>query len=358
MKILFAAGGSGGHITPALAVADVIQKKSKHTEIVFVSSNAALDDEIFSAHSQKYRRHTLSPAKFRRYFSPQNILDIFRAPRVFREAWKILRKEKPDLVFSKGGFVGFPIGMVAKILRIPVIIHESDIASGLANRMLRKISKKILTSFPTGEGEWVGTPIREEILNGDAKRGREFLGFPEKEKILLVIGGSQGAEIINQLLLFSLDELLKKACVVHISGRGKSARKDTNRYRSFPYLGSEYGDVLAAADLAISRAGANSLFEFAAQKKAILLLPLLSAANNHQKKNAEFFASRGAAKILYEDHLSSGEFQKTVSAFLEDETTRKNLEKNIATLAQNGASQRIAELLILTAKEVAERISL
>ncbi len=346
MKILFIAGGSGGHITPALAVADAVRRIAPETEILFVSSEKSIDDEVFKAHAYEYRRETLPAGKLRRHFSFQNLVDFFRFPSTFLSARKLLKKEKPDILFSKGGYVALPIGLAAKLLGIPVIIHESDAVPGLSNRILRKIALHMLTAFPSRLGECVGTPIREEIFRGDPEKGRKFLGFSPKEKILLVMGGSQGAEQINTLLLHALDAIEEKMSVVHISGKGKTTAKETRKYRHFPYLGAEYPDVLAAADIVVSRAGANSLFEFAAAKKPILLIPLLTAANDHQKKNAGFFSEKGMAIVVGGENPTSSEFQKAVIALAENDELRKKMSERIKVFGRKDSAEKIAHILL------------
>jgi len=346
MKVLFVAGGSGGHIIPALAVADALRAKFPNAELLFISSRSELDAEVFAAHSFSYQREQIATGKFRRYFDLQNFIDPFRFLAGIWQALRILKRERPDVIFSKGGFVALPVGIAAKLRGVPLVIHESDVVSGLTNRILKRLAAQVLTTFPAEQGIWVGTPVRAEIFRGDSERGRKFLGFSEDIPILLVMGGSQGAETINQLLLHALPALTEKICVVHLSGSGKSADKDHPRYRAFPYLGQEFPDVLAAADLIFSRAGANTLFELAAAKKPVMLLPLTSAANNHQVKNAAYFAEKGAAKVFFEENFTSADFQRVVLEFLADTDFQAELRKNVASLARPEAAEKIAEILV------------
>ena len=346
MNICFVAGGTGGHITPALAVADELRSTQKMTNIFFITSGNSLEKEIFSNHPHPYRQESISTGKLRRYFSLQNIFDMWRIPLGIFEARKLLQKEQPDVIFSKGGYVALPVGFAAKSLKIPFIIHESDTVPGIANRILYHTAKKVLTTFPQENGECVGTPLRSEVLHGNAEKGRRFLGFGKDQKIILVMGGSQGAEALNKLLLHSLEVLTKEVSIVHLAGKGKAAAQDSDQYKSFEYLGKEYPDVLMAADIVISRAGANSIFEFARTRKPTILLPLPSAANNHQWKNALYFAQRNAALVLDQEKITSNQFQSEVVSLVKNTKKQQELSKNIGNLVGNNATKKITQILL------------
>ncbi len=345
-KLLFVAGGSGGHITPVLAIADEVRKQDTTCKIVFISSHSKLDNDIFSAHPYTYKRISISTGKLRRYFSLQNIGDFFRFLKGILDAYILLRKEEPDMIFLKGGYVSLPVGIAARLQNISFTIHESDSVSGLANRILHRLAARTLSTFPTPNALHVGTPIRKNILSGETERGRRFLKFSTHKPIILIMGGSQGAETINQLVIHSLAFLRNHANVVHISGKGKSVESPTPAYRHFSYLGEEFGDVLWASDIVISRAGANSLFEIAAAQKPVIIIPLPSAANNHQVKNAEFFKQCGAAKILLEEDLTSAKFQETILKLLQNQNRKKMLAKNIALLTPLNSAKHIAQILL------------
>jgi UDP-N-acetylglucosamine--N-acetylmuramyl-(pentapeptide) pyrophosphoryl-undecaprenol N-acetylglucosamine transferase len=347
MKILFLAGGTGGHITPALAVADAVRERYRDIQIVFVSGTSLIDEAVFTGHNFAYRRHTLQTGKLRRYLSWRIFQDLWYFCTSFFQAWRILRTEKPDLIFAKGGHVALPLCLLAKLFRIPFVIHESDSAFGLTNRFLQSFATRVLTAFPPpkGKGEYVGTPVRTAITSGNADLGRAFLKAPANLPILLVMGGSQGSESMNRLLLLTKEVLAADAFIVHLSGSQKLAAPDSSVYRHYDYLGEEFGDVLQAAEVIVARAGANSLFEYAAAKKPMILIPLPSAAQDHQRRNAEFFQKEGAALVLEETTLTSAEFQKTIRELLHNTEQREKMKKAAANLLPKDSAGTIAAIL-------------
>lgn len=351
MKIVFIAGGSGGHIIPALAVADQLRHSAPEVEIIFVTSANVLDAEIIRKHSFRYPFQSIIAPKLRRYWSWQNIRDIFLLPVSLWQAYRFLRQENPDVLFSKGGYVALPFGFLARLFAIPLIIHESDLVSGLANRLLKKRATHVLSTFPQAGTQWVGTPIRQEITTGNAEKGRKFLDFSNNRSILLVTGGSQGAEQINQLLLHALPEITKEIDVVHLCGAGKTRAQNSKHYKAFDYIGKEFADVIAAADMVVSRSGANTLFELAAAAKPAILIPLISAANNHQQANADFFAAKKAAVVLDSETLTSATFQKAVLDLFSAPQKQREYAKNMHELYQPDAAKTIAEILMKSAKK-------
>lgn len=335
-RIVIVAGGSGGHITPALAVASELSAK----DVFFLCSRNHLDQEILSAAGVEFR--AIFAGKLRRYFSWENFLDFFRFWLGFFESFFLFIFRRPQVIFSKGGFVALPVGLAAWILRIPLVLHESDAEMGLANRVLSFFAKKILSSFHLPKSQFVGTPVRPLILAGDQKRGKEFLDFSDNKPILLIMGGSQGALFINNLVRKSLADLTKIANIVVIAGAEKTNFPLLESLRVYGFLNQELGDVLAAADLVVSRAGSNSLAELAALKKPTILIPLPSAANNHQQKNAETFAAKGATIILAQEKVVPADFIVTVHGLLKDEKQRKMLAKNIGSFFFPSSAQKIA----------------
>ncbi len=308
-KIVLTGGGTAGHVTPNLALVPELQRRG--WEITYIGARAGIEQRLAEQVGLPY--FGISSGKLRRYFDFQNFIDPFKIIKGVFEAYFLLKKIKPDLIFSKGGFVTVPVIFGAWLNRIPIIIHESDITPGLANKISLPFAQKVCVSFPETlktipRGIFTGLPIRAEILLGDAEMGRKFCGFTQKLPVLLVIGGSSGSEKINLAVRKILDQLLSKFQIIHCCGYGNIDPRLTNyaNYKQVEYLGAELADVLALADLAISRAGANSIFEFLALKKPHLLIPLSKAASRgDQILNAESFARLGYSQVLSESDLTS-----------------------------------------------------
>ena len=310
MRIVFTGGGTGGHVVPNLAVINELTKSKQEIEILYIGSKNGVSESLVSKCGINFKG--IHCGKLRRYFSLQNLLDIFKVPIGIAEAYKCLKTFKPDIVFSKGGYVSFPVVLAAAKLNIPVILHESDVVPGLANKIMAKFSKKICVSFEETKKYFhdhadkivvTGNPVRKEVLKGGIQKGYKLTGFKRTKAVLLVIGGSQGARQINDLIRASLDELLKKFQIVHIRGKGNldiSIKK--NGYKQFEYLHEEMKDVYAISDLIVSRGGANSLFEIANLKKKAVIIPLATdASRGDQIENAKVFANKIGWSVLSGD---------------------------------------------------------
>jgi len=261
-----------------------------------------------------------------------------------------LVKINPDVVFSKGGFVGVPVVIAAAILRIPIVIHESDFSPGLATRLTSRFARKICLSFPTeragGKIEITGNPIRGD---GDAERGRKFLNFGNERPIVLVTGGSSGANFLNNLLKKSFPLLANKVNLVWICGKNKKPnwQLPAINCRVFDFLDAEYLDVLAAADLVISRAGANAIFEIAAHEKASVLIPLpKKSSRGDQLENARFFEKNGAAMVLPQSHANPHDFVKLISWLTTDESRRQQIGTAAKKIAPENAAEKIARIIL------------
>lgn len=249
--------------------------------------------------------HPIRGGKLRRYLSWENVRDAFRVLQGYFDARKLLKKVRPDLVFSKGGFVTVPVVYAAKHLGIPAILHESDYSPGLANRLGTKAAEKVLVTFEDtlthvgNKGVWTGTPLRPAIYTGDRQRGLDFLGYDGSRPLLLVMGGSQGAQALNEALHAHLDQITDRFDVVQLSGKGKVIACDDDRCRQYEYIGEELPDLLAAADMALARSGANTVFELTALGIPAIYVPLpLSASRGDQIQNAEYARKRGYAAVL------------------------------------------------------------
>ena len=314
--VAFTGGGTAGHVVPALPVIDALLAEG--VRVSYIGSTSGLEERLLGTRSVTY--HGISTGKLRRYFSWENVRDIGRVLVGMVQAIRVLGS-RPQLVFSKGGFVSFPVVFAAWLRRIPVVAHESDQTPGLANRLAFPFVRCLCTNFPEarvngyrGRIEVTGTPIRPALLHGDAQRGREFLGSDGTRPLLVVTGGSLGAEGLNARVRDALPELLPDYEVVHLCGAGKLA-PDMRQpgYHQFEFLDAPWGDVLAAADAVVSRAGANTLYELLALQKPNLLVPLpASASRGDQLQNAAYARHAGYSLELAEEALDAASLRAAV----------------------------------------------
>ena len=308
-KIILTGGGSAGHVTPNLAL--LPQLLAEGIEVHYIGTADGIERTILSERKD-VTYHIISSGKLRRYFSWKNFTDPFRVMRGLFQARRVMREVKPAAVFSKGGFVSVPVVIAAHGKHIPVVTHESDYTPGLANKINAKFADKICVTFEDtlayvgAKGVHTGTPIRPELYQGDKERGLAFLGFDDKKPVLLIMGGSLGASVVNDAVRAALPKLLISYDIVHLCGKGKvEERLNQPGYRQFEYVNEALPDVLAATDVVVSRAGANAVFEFLALSKPALLIPLpRSASRGDQILNAGYFARKGFAMVLEQESLT------------------------------------------------------
>jgi len=362
-RIVIAGGATGGHIYPSLAVVGKLREKfGNGAEIIYFGSGAPLEQPLYEACDRSY---TIAAGKVRRYFSWRNFTDPFVTMWGWFQCLMYLLREMPDAVFSKGGYVAFPVAAAAKVYRIPIVVHESDAIPGFANRVLGKLAKKIALGFPDareyflpGKTEVVGNIARPDIRSGDAARARETFRLSESKPLILVLGGSQGSENINRHIVEILEEILPLAQVVHQTGEGKKelverlvkaregVKPHRRGYHPVEFLsGEEMADLLAAASLVVSRSGATSIAEIAACRKVSLLVPLASSANDHQRMNAYLLAEQDAALVLEESNLTVNVLFGKVKKLLFDEEFRARMRENIAKFDHPDAADRVAEMI-------------
>lgn len=309
-KIVLTGGGTAGHVTPNIALLPHLQNKGY--EISYIGSYEGIEKKLIADYNIPY--YGISTGKLRRYFDPKNFTDPFRVIKGFAEAKKILKELKPDIVFSKGGFVSVPVVRAAAALKIPCIIHESDMTPGLANKLCIPVAKKICCNFPetlnhlpADKAVLTGSPIREELAKGNKLAAYEVCGFTANKPVIMVIGGSLGSAAINKAVRDALPSLLHDFQVVHICGKEKidNLLLTTKGYHQFEYLKAELKDIFAMADLVISRAGANAICEILALKKPNLLIPLpAGSSRGDQILNAASFESQGYSMVVSEDDLT------------------------------------------------------
>lgn len=316
-KIILTGGGTAGHVTPNIAL--VPQLKEAGYQIKYIGSKGGMETELAQKAGLDYQG--ISSGKLRRYFSWKNFSDPFKVLKGYFQAKKIIKKYKPDIVFSKGGFVTVPVVYAAAKYHIPVIIHESDMTPGLANRLAIKKATKVCHNFPEtakylGEkAVHTGSPIRSELFTGNKITALDMCGFTANKPVIMVTGGSLGAENVNKLVRLALPELLKDFQVAHLCGKGKldESLKDTKGYAQFEYISDEMKDFFAMADVIISRAGANSICEIAALNKPNILIPLsANASRGDQILNAKSYQAQGFSEVLDEDTATKDDLIATV----------------------------------------------
>jgi len=309
-RIAFTGGGSAGHVTPNIAI---INEISKDWDIFYMGSKKGIEKELIQKLSIPY--YGINSGKLRRYKDIENLWDMLRVIKGCFEARRILKKLKPNLVFSKGGFVSVPVILAAKSLKIPIYIHESDMTPGLANKISQRFSTKIFTSFeetgkffPNHKTKVIGRPIRSEILSGSEEIGRKFLDFDKHIPILTIMGGSLGAKRINEVVRKSLKQLTAKYQVVHLCGKNNFDDELSGypRYKQFEYVHDELSNILAATDIVITRGGSNAIFEFLSLKIPMIIIPLgLNQSRGDQILNAKAFQEKGYSLTLEEEKLNS-----------------------------------------------------
>ncbi|MES2141317.1 MAG: undecaprenyldiphospho-muramoylpentapeptide beta-N-acetylglucosaminyltransferase [Pseudomonadota bacterium] len=311
IKIIFTGGGSAGHVTPSIPLIQSL--KSKGAEIFYVGSKQGIEHALIKPLDVPY--YSIITGKLRRYWSWQNFLTPFQLILGITQSFLLCRRLKPNIIFSKGGFVALPVVIGAWLNRIPVVIHESDLTPGLANRLSFPFARLICVTFPTTAQFFknkskvlvTGMPIREFLFQGDRAKGLQFCGFTVEKPVLLIMTGGLGSAEINDAIRRLLKPLLEKFQIVHLCGKGKQniQFEGIPAYRQFEYMQEELADVLACADLVISRAGATSLYELLALKKPHILLPLSrQASRGDQIKNAEYFSQQGLSAVLYREEFS------------------------------------------------------
>lgn len=309
-------GGTAGHVLPAVPVMDLA--RANGARVSFVGSTSGLEARLLADQDVAY--HGIASGKLRRYLSVENLLDVFRVAAGVWQAFRLLGRLRPDVVLSKGGFVSFPVVLAAWLRRLPVVAHESDLSPGLANRLALPFVSTLCVTFPEtraprlrGRLVVTGTPVREALLAGDRTRGRNLIEAPPERPVLLITGGSLGADAVNRAVLEALDALLETFVVVHVCGPGKRSGRSAPGYHPFEYVSGGWGDLLAAADLVVSRAGANTLFELLALGKPSLLIPLSArVSRGDQVENAEYARVRGYARVLPEEALNGAALQDAV----------------------------------------------
>ena len=327
--------GTAGHVTPNIALIPTLKQEGWNVQ--YIGSKTGIEKELIEKEGIPY--HGIASGKLRRYLSVENMKDPFKVVKGLFDAYSILKKLKPNVVFSKGGYVTVPVVLASKMLGIPVIIHESDITPGLANRIASKGAKTICVNFPEtlqyvgDKGVLTGTPIRKELFEGSKSKGMQLCHFTQQKPVLLMMGGSLGSVKINTCLREALDDLINKYNIVHICGKGNvdEGLKDKAGYCQFEYVSGELPHLFAMTDVMLSRAGANALAEIVALRIPSLLIPLSQAASRgDQILNAASMEKQGYCKVIQEEDLTKEALVQALEAlYVQKRTYQEAMNKNM-----------------------------
>lgn len=351
-KIVLTGGGTAGHVTPNIALLPGLLQKS--FDISYIGSYKGIEKELIEAEHIPF--YGISSGKLRRYLDLKNLSDPFKVIKGLGQSVRILRRIKPDIVFSKGGFVSVPVVLAAKFCRIPVIIHESDLTPGLANKIAIPSARKVCCNFPETlkylpkeKAVLTGSPIRRELLSGNPNDARSYCRFDSEKPVLLIIGGSSGSKAINDAIRSQLSALLKSFQIIHLCGKGNldNSLNHVKGYVQFEYVSQQLKDMFALADVVISRAGANAICELLALHKPNILIPLSAAASRgDQILNARSFEKQGFSYVIEEENLTA----ETLQTAIDDVFGKK--EAYISAMKKSGQIDSIQTILNLIEKEL------
>lgn len=344
-RIVLTGGGTAGHVTPNIALIPQLQKEG--FEVHYIGSYEGIESKLIGEMDIPY--YAIATGKLRRYFDVKNFTDPFRVIKGCAQADSLLKKIKPDIVFSKGGFVSVPVVLAAKRRGIPAVIHESDMTPGLANKISIPCATKVCTNFPetvehlpANKAVLTGSPLRKELFSGDKKAGLKFCGFTSDKPVILIIGGSLGSVVINNAVRAILPKLLENFQIIHLCGKDKldESLVGTPGYIQFEYIQKELSNLLDAADLVISRAGANAICELLALAKPNILIPLSAAASRgDQILNAASFEKQGYSYVIQEEELTDENLIKAV------ENVFANRESYIRTMKESSANDAVDKII-------------
>ena len=347
-RIVLTGGGTAGHVTPCIALLPALTKEGY--DIHYIGSYNGIERKLIEEYNIPY--YGISSGKLRRYLDVKNLTDPFKVLKGYFEARKILKKLKPNIVFSKGGFVTVPVVLAAKSCGIPVIIHESDITPGLANKIAIPAAKKVCVNFPEtlnyvprDKAVLTGTPIRKELFAGNKIHGLDYCGFTANKPVIMIIGGSTGSKTINDVIRGMLPTLLRDYQIIHLCGKGNLDPKLENvkGYVQFEYIKKELSDLYAASTLVISRAGANAICELLALRIPNILIPLgQKASRGDQILNAESFEQQGYSYVIKEEDLSVSSLMDAIQTVMEN---RQNYIEAMSKSKLNNSIELIKDLI-------------
>ena len=348
-KIIMTGGGSAGHVTPNLALLPYLKKEG--FEIKYIGGKNGIEKGIIEEAGIPF--YGVSTGKLRRYFDLKNFTDPFKVIAGIGQCYKIIKKEKPDIVFSKGGFVAVPVVLAAYLNKVPVVSHESDITPGLANKLIIPYCSKLCITFPEAlkhvkqeKAILTGTPIREELFKGKREECLKITGFRGNKPILLIIGGSLGSKVLNDAVRNNLKDIISDFDIIHLCGKGNLERKLTDKagYKQYEYVSEEMSHFLMGCDLVISRAGANSIFEILSLKKPNILIPLSQkASRGDQILNAKSFEKKGYSYVIFEENFTAEILKE---AILTVQRERKTYISAMEKSEMKNGSENILKVLL------------
>lgn len=354
-RIVLTGGGTAGHVTPNIAL--LPRLKELGYDIHYIGSYDGIERKLIEQCHIPY--YGISSGKLRRYFDWKNFSDPFKVMKGYRQARALLKKLNPDVVFSKGGFVSVPVILAAKHRKIPAIIHESDITPGLANKLAIPNASKVCCNFPetlkylpAEKAVLTGSPIRKELLSGNRLHGLTYCHFKPDKPVIMIIGGSSGSQFINEVVRSLLPELLEKYQVLHLCGKGNldASLNGTAGYAQFEYANQELSDLFAAADIVISRAGANAICELLALRKPNILIPLsANASRGDQILNAHSFERQGYSVVIEEEQLSNVVLSDAIHKLFEN---RSQYTQAMEKSEQLNSVETVVQLIEQVAKKL------
>lgn len=366
MRIVLTGGGTGGHLFPLIAVARelkniALERGIYDTEIRFFGPKTT-DESLYSALNEEgIKFESVMSGKLRRYFSLQNPIDLIKfVLGLFQAQWRLF-KFMPDVIFSKGGYGSLPVVIVGWMFGVPVIIHESDTIPGLVNKISGKFAKRIAIAFPSAAKYFnnskvaiVGNPTRDDLRTGTLAEAKNIFNLKGDKSLILIMGGSQGAQAINDLVMTILDDLILRYEVVLVCGeknyqnihnesKARLKPEQLEYFHVYPFLKSELKHIFTAANLLISRAGAGSIFEIAFMGKPSIIIPLPNSAQDHQLENAYEYSKYGATIVIEQQNLTPHLFLDNISRILSDEQLSRQMSENALKFATPNAARKIAE---------------
>lgn len=341
-KIILTGGGTGGHVVPALALVESLKKENY--DIHYIGSKKGIEVELVKG----LPYYPISTGKLRRYLDLENVTDLLRTVKGVGEAVGLMRKIKPHVVFSKGGFVSVPVVIAAKLCRVPVVVHESDMTCGLANKIAIPLAKVVCTGFegaevPSQKAVYTGTPIREDLFKGDLHKGAQLMRFTQQKPVLTIMGGSGGSAILNQVVREALPKLTPHFNLIHLCGKDNVEKAlDSGGYKQLAFASEALPHLLAMTELMITRGGANALAEILALKKPSLIIPLSKkASRGDQIDNANNFKKHGYSLVLEEDQLTADILFDQVMVL------QRNKSKLMSAMAEAKASDGVQKIVAI-----------
>jgi len=348
MRIILAGGGTMGSVSPLIAIFEEIKKQQLTAEFLWLATKSGSEEGLITSYQIPIKK--ISSGKLRRYFSWQNFLDPFRILVGFFQSLIIIFKFKPQAVISAGGFVAVPVTWAAWLLRRPVLIHQQDIITGLANKLMAPFASivtvtfgKSLADFPAKKTHLVGNPVRADVLTGSKDEGYNFFKLDPSLPTILILGGGTGSLNLNGIVLDSLQDLVQFCQIIHLTGGRLNKVAEHSRYRSHTFLTKQMKNAYAIADLVIGRAGLSTLTELSALKKPAIIIPM---SNTHQEYNATEFFRNNAIALLQEGNLTPEIFSQAIKELLSDKAELSNLSRNISEIMPPGATEKIIKMIL------------